>query len=510
MSNFHFLRPSAFFIFIPLVLIISLLIFTNREKKNWKDIIAPALQPFMFSKGSRSAIALPVVLFFVGMSCMIFSLAGPTWKKRAIPGEKIPAVVLIALDMSKSMLTTDIQPNRLERAKLKISDFLDANPRARAGLLAFAGTPHPVLPFTGDYKIIKFHTGSLFNWEMPVQGTNYALLMDMADTLLAKVKAPSTLLLMTDVIDDAAAVQINNFANNSIHRVEVVLFSPSSEQSAATLANLRQNEKITVTGITLDKSDVEGVAQRISQHLVFEKDKKEDANEWDDMGWIFLVPAAFIALFWFRRGWVVQWCLLPFMLLTMISCGTDSRHPNWWYTPDYQAQLWYNAHDYAKAADLYTDNAHKAVAYYKAGDYDAAAYLFALDTSAAGQHNYKLAMQQLGRYNQAPADSVKGRGKGTLKERKPTTEDEQLSSDTEVKKMPTTGDRLSDETESDIHRGKEQKFPPKDFKMETSLPIDTKILMQQTNADPGEFLHRRFQIQQQRYFPNVKEGKDIN
>ena len=81
---------------------------------------------------------------------MIIGMAGPTWKKKEIPGQKIQAVVLIALDLSKSMMTKDIQPNRIERAKFKINDFLDANPRARAGLIAFAGTAHPVLPFTSD------------------------------------------------------------------------------------------------------------------------------------------------------------------------------------------------------------------------------------------------------------------------------------------------------------------------------------------------------------------------
>ncbi|MDR2916775.1 MAG: hypothetical protein LBV74_18430 [Tannerella sp.] len=108
-----------------------------------------------------------------------------------------------------------------------------------------------------------------------------------------------------------------------------------------------------------------------------------------------------------------------------------------------------------------------------------------------------------------PLDSVlKNTEKEKLKERKPTAEDEQLSSDTEVKKLPTTGDRMSDEVASDIHRAKEQEFPPKDFSLENQMPIETKVLMQKTNADPGEFLHRRFKIQKQKYYPDVKQGKE--
>ncbi len=547
-----------------LAVVIIILLLGNRERSKWKRIITPALRPFMFSRGSRSAIVWPLVLMSLALSCMILALAGPTWKKRDIPGEKIPAVVLITLDLSKSMLATDIQPSRLERAKLKIVDFLDANPRARAGLMAFAGTPHPVLPFTRDYKLVKLHATSLQNWEMPVQGTNFGLMVSLLDTMMNRVQAPSTILLLTDVIDDSQASSLADYINNSIHHMEILLFSTPngapvpgmpgtvSKPSPTALANLQQNEKIGITTITLDKSDVEGIAKRISDKLIFEKDKKTDAKEWDDVGWLLLIPALIILAFSFRKGWVVQWCWLPLMMFSFASCGANSRHPNWWYTPDYQGEMWEKKGDYTKAADLYQDDTHKATAYFKAGDYQSAAELFGMDTTAVGQYNYGLALTKLGDYDDAmeafrqagsldaslkdrvqksidatklmkdeassvmrfqphenAIDSVlKNTEKGKLKERKPKTEDEQLSSDTEVKKLPTKGDRMSDEVQSDIHRAKEQKFPPKDFKMDPPVPMETKVLMQKTNADPGEFLHRRFEIQKQRYFPDVKQGKN--
>ncbi len=562
---FRFLRPNALWLFVALAAAGIILLLGNRERSKWKQIIAPALRPFMFSRGSRSAIVWPLTLMIVGMSCMILALAGPAWKKRDIPGEKIPAVVMIALDLSKSMLATDIQPTRLDRAKLKIVDFLDANPRARAGLLAFAGTPHPVLPFTRDYKLVKHHAVSLQNWEMPVQGTDFVLMTNLVDTMMSRVQAPSTILLLTDAIDDTQAAVLTDFINNSIHRLEILLFSTPggapvpgvpgviSKSSPSALSNLRQNEKINITGITLDKSDVESIAKRIRDKLVFEKDKKTDAKEWDDAGWLLLIPTLIIAAFWFRKGWVVQWCLVPMLMCTLVSCGVVGKHPDWWYTPDYQGKLWEQKGDYAEAADAYQDNMHKAAAYFKAGDYRSAAELFGADTTAAGQYNYGLSLAKLGDYDEAmtafreaasldeslkdrvqksidaaklmkdQAESVmrfqphessidsvlKNTEKGKLKERKPQTEDEQLSSDTEVKKLPTKGDRMSDEVQSDIHRAREQKFPPKDFKTDPTVPPETKVLMQKTNADPGEFLHRRFEIQKQRYYPDVKQGKNI-
>ncbi len=563
-NAFHFLRPQALWLFVPLGVILLILLLGNREQKKWRKVIAPALRPFMFSKGNPWAIILPLLLMLIAMSCMILGLAGPTWNKRSIPGEKIPSVVLISLDLSKSMLATDVQPSRLERAKMKIADFVNANPRARVGLTAFAGTPHMVLPFTSDYNLIKHHAQSLYNWAMPVQGTNMALNIAQIDTLMRPIQAPSTVLLMTDEIDDNEAILLNDFVNNSIHQMEILLFSTPngapvpgergivSKQSPTALSNLQQNSKIHISTITLDKSDVTAVAKRIADHLIFEKKGGKDDKDWDDMGWLLLIPALFITLFWFRKGWMVQWCWIPLLTLSLTSCGTDSKHPDWWYTADYQGQLWYAKGNYEQAAEHYQDIPHKAAAYFKSGDYQSAAELLANDSSATGQYNYGLALAQMGMYDEAigafqkaasedpslqsqadknidatrlmkdqassvlkfkPEESMvdkalKATEKEKLKERKPQGEDEKLSSDTEVKKLPTHGDRTSDEVQSNIHRAKEQKFPPKDFKMDAQEPIETKVLMQKTNADPGEFLHRRFEIQKKKYYPDVTQSKE--
>ncbi len=563
-NAFHFLRPHALWLFVPLALVLIVLLAGNREQRKWQKVIAPALRPFMFSKGNPWAIILPLLLMLISMSCMILALAGPTWSKRSIPGEKIPSVVLISLDLSKSMLATDVQPSRLERAKMKIADFVNANPRARAGLMAYAGTPHVVLPFTSDYNLIKHHAQSLYNWAMPVQGTNMALNIALIDTLMSPIEAPSTILLMTDNIDDNEAILLNDYANNSIHQMEILLFSTPdgapvpgepavvSKQSPTALSNLQQNSKIHISTITLDKSDVTGIAKRISDHLIFEKKGEKDDKDWDDMGWLLLIPALIITLFWFRKGWMVQWCWIPLLVLSLTSCGVDSQHPAWWYTDDYQGQLWYAKGNYEQAAEHYQDIPHKAAAYFRSGDYQSAAELLANDSSATGQYNYGLVLAHMGMYDEAigafrqaasedptlqsqadknidatklmkdqassvlkfkPEESMvdkalKATEKDKLKERKPQSEDEQLSSDTEVKKLPTHGDRTSDEVQSNIHRAKEQKFPPKDFKMDTQEPIETKVLMQKTNADPGEFLHRRFEIQKQKYYPDVKQSKE--
>jgi len=85
---------------------------------------------------------------------------------------------------------------------------------------------------------------------------------------------------------------------------------------------------------------------------------------------------------------------------------------------------------------------------------------------------------------------------------------DKLNDETKVKKLPPEKGRNVQTAETDVHKAKEAKSVPKDFKMEKP-DLSTKILMQQTNADPAEFLHKRFLLQKQQYYPHVKSTKDI-
>jgi len=330
-----------------------------------------------------------------------------------------------------------------------------------------------------------------------------------------------------------------------------------SKQDPTVLANLQQDTSITVTPITLDKSDVTGIAKRISDKLIFEKEKKQDEKDWDDMGRLLIIPALIITAFWFRRGWVIQWCWVPFVFMSLTSCGVKSKHPDWWYSKDYQGQLWENGGNYAEAAEHFEDDQYKAVAYFKAGNYQAAADLFALDTTSSGNYNRGLALAKLGRYDEAEdafnrainldpslkdiagksmvqvqrakqqADSVlkynptsvsknakqltenkKQSKKDSLHTHKPQGEDEQLSADTRVKELPKSGERAMDEVATNIRTAKEAKEPPKNFQADKNDQLASNILLRRAEANPAEFLHKRFVLQEKRYYKNIKKSKN--
>ena len=77
-EEFHFLRPDALYLFIPLAFIFILLLVGNKSNNKWQKLIAPHLRPFMFSKGSPWAIMWPLLSFVIASSLSILGVAGPT------------------------------------------------------------------------------------------------------------------------------------------------------------------------------------------------------------------------------------------------------------------------------------------------------------------------------------------------------------------------------------------------------------------------------------------------
>ncbi len=566
-SEFHFLRIQYLWLFVPVVLILLFTLIQGSQNTKWKKVIAPALQPFVITKEKKTAAIYPVILFIVLMSLGIVGLAGPTWKKINVDGAKTEAVLLIALDVSQSMMAQDIQPNRLERAKFKVMDLLKENPQTKVALYAYAGTPHTVVPVCSDYDIIKHHINSVSPEIMPVKGTNLSLLMHQVDSTLAKIEAPSTVLLITDNITNADAKILQQFTANTKHNIEILLMTTANgatiPQSKNKQKNISQNgaliiskpdmsvinkmeeaDKIHIINPTLDSSDMEALAAKVKKHLFYQQDDKESEEQWQDMGFILVILCVIIMPFWFRKGWMLQYSIL--ILLGTTSCK-NAYWQELWYTKDYQAQKLYEEGQFEEAGNTFTSPIHKGVAYFKAGNYDAAAQAFEQDSSATSLYNLSLSYAQLGEYdkaltaiekasaldpqnvsyqrlrkqtettkmyvdslstNQPITEMPENNGKKTpLRERKPKSKDDELSADNKVDQLPQEGDRITDEVDSDIHRAKEAEEVPEDFKSDNSQSPQ-KILLQGISEDPSEFLKRRFKFQYKKHYSNQTDSPE--
>lgn len=95
------------------------------------------------------------LVLFIGLALGIISLARPVTEQEATTVKRQGRDVVFMLDVSRSMLATDLAPNRLERSKLAILDCIDRLQGDRVGLVAFAGSAVVRCPLTLDYAFFK-------------------------------------------------------------------------------------------------------------------------------------------------------------------------------------------------------------------------------------------------------------------------------------------------------------------------------------------------------------------
>ena len=99
----------------------------------------------------RMARAIRLVLWFVGTTLIILALARPQWGSDVEIVEQRGVQIMVALDVSRSMLLQDTKPSRLERAKLEISDLISSLEGDEIGIVLFSGASFIQFPLTSDY-----------------------------------------------------------------------------------------------------------------------------------------------------------------------------------------------------------------------------------------------------------------------------------------------------------------------------------------------------------------------
>ncbi|MEY4938846.1 MAG: hypothetical protein RIQ93_581 [Verrucomicrobiota bacterium] len=113
-----------------------------------------------------------------GIALAIVAVARPQWGRIEEPVFDQSREILLAIDLSRSMLTPDVKPSRLDRAKLLIMSLLEKLAGERVGLAVFSGTAFLQSPLSADYEILREFLPSLGPDFLPEGGTNYRALID--------------------------------------------------------------------------------------------------------------------------------------------------------------------------------------------------------------------------------------------------------------------------------------------------------------------------------------------
>ena len=141
------------------------------RKRRVKAFGEPELVNALMPSRSRSKGWVRMVLFCLGFLFFVLGLARPQTGAKLSERKTRGAEIIVALDVSNSMLAQDYSPNRLERAKLAISRLTDLLQDDRIGLVIFAGTSFVQLPVTTDYVSAKMFLGNIDTGSIPIQGT---------------------------------------------------------------------------------------------------------------------------------------------------------------------------------------------------------------------------------------------------------------------------------------------------------------------------------------------------
>jgi Ca-activated chloride channel family protein len=113
-----------------------------------------------------------------GLAFAVVALARPQWGRLEEPVFDQSREILLAIDLSRSMLTPDVKPSRLDRTKLLIQSLLEKLAGERVGLVVFSGTAFLQAPLSADYEILREFLPALSPAFLPEGGTNYGAMLD--------------------------------------------------------------------------------------------------------------------------------------------------------------------------------------------------------------------------------------------------------------------------------------------------------------------------------------------
>jgi Ca-activated chloride channel family protein len=157
-----------------------------RGAKRLRAFVSARLLPQLAGTVNRPRRMLRFGLQLLGLALAIVSLAQPRWGYTLEDVKRKGLDLLVAVDTSRSMLSNDVQPNRLERVKLAAHDLIDQLQGDRIGLIAFAGRAFLQAPLTIDYDAAIESVNDLDTKSIPEGGTNISAAIALATQSFGK------------------------------------------------------------------------------------------------------------------------------------------------------------------------------------------------------------------------------------------------------------------------------------------------------------------------------------
>jgi len=302
MSAFHFLRPEFFLFLFPAWLLVWWLLKQQNDESKWRKVITPKLLKHLLVEPEQkySKIAAPWHLGLV-LTLLVLALSGPSWKLKESPFAQDNTKIALIVNVNKGMLTTDLMPNRLSRASMKIEDLLKERTDTKIALLAYSGTAHLVLPMTQDQSIVKSFTQALDPSIMPLEGNN---IQDALMLAMEQLKSKgSTIIVLSDAVSpsNVKLALKEGFKDMNVIFWQMVSSQLSNEADFKSSVSMLNGSRVKYSG---DDRDVQAISSMIDKN--FKNATQDDNSKYEDGGY-YLIPFIFIfLLFWAREGFMAE------------------------------------------------------------------------------------------------------------------------------------------------------------------------------------------------------------
>ncbi len=419
---FHFIRPFWLLAMIPAILTVVWLLKQTSAASGWTSFVAPHLLQHLLDQNQVQSRKWPIWGALVLWSIAILALAGPAWKEIPQPVQQNTQALVICWDLSPSMLAQDIKPSRLERARLKIIDLLNARDEGLFALIAYSGEAYNVTPLTDDTQTLINLLPALSPTYLPTVGSNPEMAYDNAKQLLKDAGATDGhIVFVTDGIAPSAFETMIQASQSEPY--QVTLWGVGSKEGAPiplpsggflkdnsgnmVIAKLEEQQlqdfakQLGAFYVPMAPSDqdVKTVSTLLMPDKKHTQESQRTFDQWFEHGQYLVFLCLPFALLLFRRGWVFG---LVFCV-SLFGQSPTAQALSWqglWKNRDQQAQTKLEAGDPNAAAE-FTTPSRRGAAYYEQQDYQNASEAFSQLEDVESLYSKGAALTHAGEYEQA-------------------------------------------------------------------------------------------------------------
>lgn len=402
----HLLRPFWLLILPLPIWLLWRLWHRQRQIGRWQRLLPEAFHAALLTRGRLRNSRRPWLVLGAAWLLACLALLGPSWQQAEQPRLSRADPLVVLLDTTPAMLAADVQPNRLEQAKRKILDLLQARQDAQTAVIAFAGSAHVLVPLSNDIATTQNLLDALQPALMPEAGHRADLAVQRGLELLEQgANGRGRLLLIGSSLNQQERDAIGMSLGENGQRLLILGIgteqgAPIAQEDGSFLKDdegailiPRLNERTLrrfaaelggrYQGARIDDTDLRSLGLLERNGELLNQADTTQLDTWLDQGYWLLLPLLLLAACAGRRGWL--FCL-P-LLMVMPPPASALTLQDLWLRPDQQGMRLLQAQRPADAAQRFDDPQWQGYARYLAGDFAGAAEQFAKSDTPSAHFN---------------------------------------------------------------------------------------------------------------------------